>query len=87
MQCKVVFHPSGSEVAVEAGTKISEAARLAGVEIATPCGGIGRCGRCTVLIDGDFEDRVLACMTQIDRDMDDLGISTHKAMLQLQYSF
>ena len=25
--------------------------------------------------------------TQIDRDMDDLGISTHKAMLQLQYSF
>ena len=69
MQCKVVFRPSGREVAVEAGTKISEAARLAGVEIATPCGGIGRCGRCTVLIDGDFEDRVLACMTQIDRDM------------------
>ena len=69
MQHRVIFRPSGKEVSVEAGTKVSEAARLAGVEIATPCGGTGRCGRCTVLIDGDFEDRVLACMTQIDRDM------------------
>lgn len=25
--------------------------------------------------------------TQVDRDMDDLGISTHKAVVQLQYSF
>ena len=69
MQCKVVFRPSGREAAVEAGTRISEAARLAGVEISTPCGGTGRCGRCTVLVDGDFEDRVLACMTSVDRDM------------------
>jgi uncharacterized 2Fe-2S/4Fe-4S cluster protein (DUF4445 family) len=69
MQHRVIFRPSGKEVSVETGTKVSEAARLAGVEIATPCGGTGRCGRCTVLIDGDFEDRVLACMTQVDRDM------------------
>lgn len=70
MQFRVVFHPSGIETTVEAGTKISDAARVAGVEIATPCGGAGRCGRCTVLIDGDFENRVLACMTVVDRDMD-----------------
>ena len=69
MSFKAIFRPSGKEVTVEAGTRITEAARLAGVDIATPCGGTGRCGRCTVLIDGDFEDRVLACMTQIDRDM------------------
>ena len=70
MQHRVVFHPSGKEITVESGTKVSDAARSAGVEIATPCGGTGRCGRCSVLIDGDFENRVLACMCQIDRDME-----------------
>lgn len=69
MGFRVVFHPSGKEVEVDAGTRISDAARLAGVTIATPCGGVGRCGRCNVIIDGDHENRVLACMTQIDRDM------------------
>ena len=65
----VTFLPSGKSAEVEAGTRISDAAKAAGVEIATPCGGTGRCGRCTVLIEGDFEDRVLACMTPVDRDM------------------
>ncbi|MBO6084661.1 MAG: 2Fe-2S iron-sulfur cluster binding domain-containing protein, partial [Candidatus Methanomethylophilaceae archaeon] len=68
MQHRVVFRPSGAEVSVERGTKVSEAAKLAGVEIATPCGGTGRCGRCTVLIEGDFGNRVLACVTEVDRD-------------------
>ena len=66
---KVTFLPSGKSAEVEAGTKISDAARTAGAEITTPCGGTGRCGRCTVIIEGDFEDRVLACMTAVDRDM------------------
>ncbi len=69
MQHRVVFRPSGAEVSVERGTKVSEAAKLAGVEIATPCGGTGRCGRCTVLIEGDFGNSVLACVTEVDRDM------------------
>lgn len=38
------------QVHVPTGTLISEAARLAGVEIAQPCGGQGRCGRCIVQI-------------------------------------
>lgn len=70
MGFKVTFHPSGKEAVVDAGTKISDAARMADVRIATPCGGAGRCRRCNVLIGGDHGDRVLACMTPVDRDME-----------------
>ena len=66
---RVTFRPSGKTADVEAGTSISDAAKAAGVVISTPCGGTGRCGRCSVLIDGEFEDRVLACVTLVDRDM------------------
>jgi len=34
---------------VPTGTLLTEAARTAGVEIAQPCGGQGRCGRCAVI--------------------------------------
>ena len=69
MKFRVVFQPSGSSVEVDPGTTVSDAARMAGVTIATPCGGAGRCGRCVVTIDGSSDDRVLACMTHVDRDM------------------
>jgi len=36
---------------VPTGTLVSDAARLAGLEIAQPCGGQGRCGRCAVHIE------------------------------------
>ncbi len=36
---------------VPTGTLLSEAARLAGVEILQPCGGQGRCGRCAVQVE------------------------------------
>ncbi len=35
---------------VSTGTLLSDAARLAGVEIGQPCGGQGRCGRCAVRV-------------------------------------
>ncbi len=35
---------------IPAGTLLSDAARQAGVEIGQPCGGQGRCGRCTVKV-------------------------------------
>lgn len=38
---------------VPTGTLIIEAARLAGIEIAQPCGGQGRCGRCAVQVEGE----------------------------------
>lgn len=46
----VTFDTAQSPVSVPTGTLLSEAARLAGVEINQPCGGQGRCGRCAVQI-------------------------------------
>jgi uncharacterized 2Fe-2S/4Fe-4S cluster protein (DUF4445 family) len=46
----VTFDIARQPVRVPTGTLLSEAARLAGVEIAQPCGGQGRCGRCAVQV-------------------------------------
>ena len=46
----VTFDVASEPVRVPTGTLLSEAARLAGVEIGQPCGGQGRCGRCAVQI-------------------------------------
>jgi uncharacterized 2Fe-2S/4Fe-4S cluster protein (DUF4445 family) len=71
-------------VHVPTGTLLSEAARLAGVDIGQPCGGQGRCGRCAVQItDGDVRRRsslrlspediahgyALACQSVIEGDI------------------
>jgi uncharacterized 2Fe-2S/4Fe-4S cluster protein (DUF4445 family) len=49
-QIKVTFQPQGSTVYVLPGTKIIEAAAIAGIIIDTPCGGAGSCGKCRVKI-------------------------------------
>ena len=36
---------------VPPGATLSEAARLAGIELNQPCGGQGRCGRCAVIVE------------------------------------
>ena len=46
----VIFDIAKQPVRVPTGTLLSEAARLAGVDIGQPCGGQGRCGRCAVQI-------------------------------------
>ncbi|RCK76071.1 MAG: Acetyl-CoA synthase corrinoid activation protein [Anaerolineae bacterium] len=48
--CKVTFNHQAEPVVVKSGTLITEAARLAGIEINQPCGGQGRCGRCVVQV-------------------------------------
>ncbi len=68
---------------VATGTLLSEAARAAGVEIAQPCGGQGRCGRCAVVVEnGGVRKRstlrlspqdlsagyALACQTVVEGD-------------------
>ena len=50
MEHLVRFDVAADPVRVPTGTLLSEAARLAGVEIGQPCGGQGRCGRCTVQV-------------------------------------
>jgi uncharacterized 2Fe-2S/4Fe-4S cluster protein (DUF4445 family) len=47
----VRFDTASQAVHVPTGTLLSEAARMAGVEIGQPCGGQGRCGRCAVKIE------------------------------------
>ena len=76
----VTFLPSKTTIDVTVGTELLDAARMAGVEIDSPCGGKGTCGKCTVrMISGkvDYEDLgvlppsavidgfVLACKTKI----------------------
>ena len=51
MTTNVHFGPGDLAVKAPAGTTLSEAARLAGLELNQPCGGQGRCGRCAVIVD------------------------------------
>ena len=56
--CPVTFAPSGETVDVPAGTSLLDAAILCELDIAAPCGGQGRCGRCRVRVSsGDVERR------------------------------
>ncbi len=80
----VTFDIGSQPVRVPTGTLLSEAARLAGVEITQPCGGQGRCGRCTVqVVSGAVRRRstlrlsaedmaqgyALACQTVVEGDV------------------
>jgi uncharacterized 2Fe-2S/4Fe-4S cluster protein (DUF4445 family) len=77
---KVEFQPSGRGVEVLPQTRLLDAARQAGVEIESPCGGEGTCGKCLVRVTGGEVDSrslgtlpdatvaegyVLACATRI----------------------
>lgn len=83
-KCIVVFKPSGKIVEVAPGTLLLEAAKRAGIEVNTPCGGFGRCGRCKVQVEmGEVARRssphltaaevergwALACLTVIKGDV------------------
>jgi uncharacterized 2Fe-2S/4Fe-4S cluster protein (DUF4445 family) len=79
------LHQTDSQpVRVPTGTLLSEAAKLASVEIVQPCGGQGRCGRCVVqVIEGTVRRRsalrlssediqqgyALACQSVIESDI------------------
>ncbi|MCX8062582.1 MAG: ASKHA domain-containing protein [Anaerolineales bacterium] len=81
---KVTFNHKAEPVVVKSGTLITEAARLAGIEINQPCGGQGRCGRCVVQVtEGKVRQRstlrlssediglgyCLACQSVIEGDL------------------
>lgn len=48
--CRVRFEPYGLETVVPCGTTVLEAARRAGLQIASSCGGRGTCGDCAVRV-------------------------------------
>src|SRR3989304_5264162 len=43
--------PAQATAQVPTGTLVAEAIQQAGLQIAQPCGGRGRCGRCAVIIE------------------------------------
>src|SRR5574341_1516066 len=79
----ITLHPTNKTVAVPTGALITEALREAGLDVAQPCGGQGRCGRCAVVVEaGNVRRRstirlsgadleagyALACQTVIEGD-------------------
>jgi len=72
--------PSGARQSFPAGTLLADALFDMGVEVATPCGGRGTCGKCGVTPAGG-EDDVLACRTPI---MDDMKV--HAAQAQSEHA-
>ncbi|MEG6523549.1 ASKHA domain-containing protein [Desulfotomaculum sp. 1211_IL3151] len=66
---EIVFQPMGKSIEVSPGTTVFDAARLLGIDLAAPCGGTGRCGKCLVkVLPSDTEGQwVLACQTPIDQ--------------------
>ena len=68
---KVVFEPDGAQIRVPAGTLVSKAAAAAGLMIETPCGGMGVCGKCRVVVSGEVsppESGELRLVREADRD-------------------
>lgn len=81
---KVEFRPGGQSALVPPDTLVLDAAAQAGVSLATPCGGQGRCGRCLVKVkSGDVirpqnphltqkqvgEGWILSCVSRIKGDV------------------
>ena len=65
---KVEFHPSGQTVQVPPQTGLLDAARQAGVEIESPCGGEGTCGKCIVRVaSGEVDSRSLGLLARCRR--------------------
>jgi uncharacterized 2Fe-2S/4Fe-4S cluster protein (DUF4445 family) len=81
---KVTLLPADRTVEVPTGSLVAEAIQRAGLEIAQPCGGQGRCGRCAVFVQGEGARRrstirlsaedlesgfALACQTVVEGDL------------------
>ncbi len=58
--------PTGQRITVTTPAPLTDVLRSENLYIDAPCGGMGKCGKCTVLIDGT---PALACRTIVDRDM------------------
>lgn len=70
-QIKITFQPQGKAVYVLPGTKIIEAAAIAGIIIDTPCGGMGKCGKCKIKIvmPESKQGEYLACQETVYEDV------------------
>jgi uncharacterized 2Fe-2S/4Fe-4S cluster protein (DUF4445 family) len=69
MSVSVRFYPKGITVEVEPGSTLLEAAFLAGVEVNSACGGKGTCGRCRMIVSGNFGSKQTDVIMPADWDM------------------
>ena len=64
---RVFFTKEKKEVTVQEGTTVLEAERMAGLSPDAPCGGAGKCGKCTARINGVVEK---ACQIKVTSDLE-----------------
>lgn len=68
MQIEVIIEKKSHKLDAEEGKTILETLQEHGIHVLTaPCGGRGRCGKCTVEVEHMGE--VLACMTKVTDGM------------------
>jgi uncharacterized 2Fe-2S/4Fe-4S cluster protein (DUF4445 family) len=66
---KVTFIPSSKSADVPAGATLTDAIRLAGIEMDLPCGGQGTCGKCMVRVEnGDFQTEAAGILPRTAKD-------------------
>jgi uncharacterized 2Fe-2S/4Fe-4S cluster protein (DUF4445 family) len=62
---QIQFRPSGQVAQVRSGTVLLDAARQMGVDIESPCGGDGSCGKCIVrVVEGEVDFHVLGVLPE-----------------------
>lgn len=88
MKVKITFYPSRVSGEVRKGISISEAARSLGVDIESPCGGTGKCGKDLVQIRKEgILHTVLACKTPVETDIEVLCRQNEKKPLKIIEGF
>ena len=66
MEYRIKVLPEGRDIVAPAGAVLLDALRDAGYFVDAPCGGHGKCGKCTVLVDGLPTQ---SCRYRIDRSI------------------
>jgi uncharacterized 2Fe-2S/4Fe-4S cluster protein (DUF4445 family) len=64
---EVVLQPEGKRVRIKVGQTVLEAARRAGVDLVSTCGGKGNCGKCRILCETGKDN--LGSLTKIEQSL------------------
>ncbi|MBS7624714.1 DUF4445 domain-containing protein [Candidatus Bathyarchaeota archaeon] len=75
MGVSITFQPEGKRVEVPPGNTILDAAKAAGVDLISICGGMGRCGKCRVIVEDKGEN--VSPLTEIEHRL----LSDHEISL------
>lgn len=63
---QITIASTGRVLSAQPGSNLLQVLREAGLAPEAPCGGNGKCGKCTVTVDGQ---QTLSCQCVVDRDM------------------